>query len=134
MTDKKIIETLEYMEGYFPNEILGLIKRQKDEIERLKAVSNAELDTVHTLGDDYEKALEEINQLKAEVERLQERSERAIDNLKAVLNERADHTEAVKEFWNDLQHYIHKTGVQFGSLADEYTFERYGNLLLKKMH
>lgn len=38
---------------------LDLINRQQAEIERLKAMVDAELDTIHDLGDDYERVLEE---------------------------------------------------------------------------
>ena len=47
-----------------------------------------------------------LNRQKAEVERLQERSERAADNLKAVLNERSDHTEAIKDFSEEYKDHI----------------------------
>lgn len=53
------------------------IKQQQAEIERLKAVAVAELDTIHKLGDDFEILLETaeehiaiISHQKAEIERL----------------------------------------------------------------
>lgn len=55
-------------------------------------------------------ALNSVNALvkrqKEEIERLQERSERVADNLKAVLNERADHTEAIKDFSEEYKDHI----------------------------
>ena len=39
------------------------INRQKAEIERLQSMVDAELDTIHDLGDDYERVLEEENEL-----------------------------------------------------------------------
>ena len=41
-----------------------------EEIKRLKAARDAELDTIHAFGRDYESALDEINCLKLENERL----------------------------------------------------------------
>ena len=43
-------------------------------------------------------ALDLINRQKAEIERLEETKNRLSYNLQAVLDERADHSEAVKEF------------------------------------
>ena len=114
---------------------VDLINRQKAEIERLKAVRNAELDTIHTLGDDYEKALEEINRLKAEIERLQHYKQSYEDlkaeHLETIKAIKQDKTEAVKEFWIKLKNYC-DSEVQFDSTADEYAFERFGNLILKE--
>ena len=53
----------------------GAANSYKSEVERLQAVKEAELDTIHNLGDDYERALEEINRLKEEVERLENENE-----------------------------------------------------------
>lgn len=47
--------------------------------------------------------LEEIKSQKAEIERLQEKYSRTMDGLKAVLAERADHSEAIKEFAERLK-------------------------------
>ena len=57
---------------------LDLINRQKAEIERLQAMVNAELDTIHKLGDDYERALEEEQERvkKAKAEAIKEFAER----------------------------------------------------------
>ena len=46
---------------------------------------------------------ETISRQKTEIERLQEKYDRTMDNLKAVLDERADHTEAVKEVLERLK-------------------------------
>lgn len=45
-----------------------------------------------------EGALALINRQKAEIERLEETKNRLSYNLQAVLDERADHSEAIKEF------------------------------------
>lgn len=48
----------------------GAANSYKSEAARLQATVDAELDTVHKLGDDYERALEEINRKNEEIERL----------------------------------------------------------------
>ena len=48
-----------------------------------------------------------IKRQKAEIERLKEKYDRARFNLQAVLNERADHSEAIKEFIEWLQENGH---------------------------
>jgi FtsZ-binding cell division protein ZapB len=48
-------------------------------------------------------ALDLINRQKAEIERLEETKNRLSYNLQAVLDERADHSEAVKEFAERLK-------------------------------
>lgn len=47
-------------------------------------------------------ALSLINRQKAEIERLQEKYSRTMDGLKAVLAERADHSEAIKEYMDKV--------------------------------
>ena len=49
-------------------------------------------------------ALKLINRQKAEIEKLREKYDRARFNLQAVLDERADHSEAIKEFAHILKH------------------------------
>jgi hypothetical protein len=44
-------------------ETIEFLKKQNAEIERLQAMVDAELDTIHNLGDDYERVLEEENEL-----------------------------------------------------------------------
>jgi hypothetical protein len=60
----------------------------------------------------YKLALDLINRQKAEIERLQamvererEKYERTMTGLKAVLEERTDHSEAIKEFAERLKEY-----------------------------
>ena len=48
-------------------------------------------------------ALDLINRQKAEIERLEETKNRLSYNLQSVLDERADHSEAVKEFAEGLK-------------------------------
>ena len=47
-----------------------------------------------------------INRQKEEIERLEETKNRLSYNLQAVLDERADHSEAVKEFAERLNDYV----------------------------
>lgn len=53
---------------------LDLINRQNAEIEKLKAMADAELDTIHNLGDDYARVLEEMQKVveKAKVDAVKE--------------------------------------------------------------
>ena len=54
-------------------------------------------------------ALDLINRQQAEIERLKEKYDRTMTSLKAVLDERADHTEAIKEFAEWLKESNHGT-------------------------
>ena len=63
---------------YAIERLLRIIKIRDAEIENLKAMTKAELDTIHKLGDDLERLLEDtethkaiISRQKAEIERLQ---------------------------------------------------------------
>ena len=84
MTDKDFIQevTEAVNKGlavpYATERLLHIIKIRDAEIEKLKAIANAELDTIHKLGDDFERLLEDaetskaiISHQKAEIERLQ---------------------------------------------------------------
>ena len=103
MTDNEIIKALECcgVESdcencpYFKNkhhtcgknfnkDVLDLINRQKANAEGL-------INAVKYLS-------EELTSAKAEIERLEETKNRLSYNLQAVLDERADHSEVVKEF------------------------------------
>ena len=92
MTDNEIINALRGCEGcHYFNECakstrlaLDLINRQQAEIENYKQIAENQ----QSVSMDKEV---KIRRLKAEVERLKY-------NLEAVLQERADHSEAVKEF------------------------------------
>lgn len=57
----------------------------KAEIKRLQAVADAELDSIHALGDDYERLLDEQAELilKAKEEAINEFAERVYENIKA---------------------------------------------------
>lgn len=55
------------------------------------------------MGELMKDALDLINRQRAEIERLEETKNRLSYNLQAVLDERADHTEAVKEFAERLK-------------------------------
>ena len=62
---------------------IDIINRQKAEIEMLQAVADAELDTIHKLGDDYERALEKTQELvkKAKAEAVKELQKRIHEKL-----------------------------------------------------
>lgn len=89
-TDAEIVKILEYCEGddgisychqcplyemdncvhFMSRKAREIINRLKAENERLQAVADAELDTIHDIGEDYERVLEEepilIQKAKAE--------------------------------------------------------------------
>lgn len=69
---------------------LDLINRQKAEIERLQAMNQAKLDTIHDLGEDYERVLEEEPILiqKAKVEAIKEFAERLKTEFEITPNTR----------------------------------------------
>ena len=76
--DGKLYElTVEITLEEYRNLIKERVQNGK-EIERLKAVVDAELDTIHKLGDDYERALEEEQELvkKARAEAIKEFADR----------------------------------------------------------
>lgn len=58
--------------------LLAIYNRQQAEVEKLKAMVNAELDTIHSLGDDCERVLEEEQDLvkNAKAEAIREFAER----------------------------------------------------------
>ena len=53
-------------------EIKGALQKENEQLkadnERLRAINEAELDTIHKLGEDYEKTLEKINCQQEEIE------------------------------------------------------------------
>jgi vacuolar-type H+-ATPase subunit I/STV1 len=91
---------------------LDLLNRQQAEIENLeykllgvmhfvdKWLNGAELeqDEINRAVVMREKTLQIVEKQQAEIERLKEKYDRTMTSLKAVLDERADHTEAIKEF------------------------------------
>lgn len=62
--DEKFTLALQTMQTV--RQVLKDYNRQKAEIERLQAMVNAELDTIHKLGDDYESELEKEQEIRAE--------------------------------------------------------------------
>ena len=110
MSEKLIVSAFEYLikneketAPIFKREIfeetLKLLQNQQDriaeldtslqlakaEIKRLQAVADAELDSIHALGDDYERLLEEESELveKARIGAINEFAERVYENIKA---------------------------------------------------
>ncbi len=67
-----------------------------------------------------EKTLRIVEEKQAEIERLQDRYERIMDALKAVLDERADHSEAIKEFADNIIHEIVNRPSEIQSTTVEY--------------
>lgn len=61
------------------------LQMAKAEIKRLQALADAELDSIHALGDDYERLLEEESELveKARIEAINEFAEKLRKNIKA---------------------------------------------------
>ena len=57
-------------------EIKGALQKENEQLkadnERLRAINEAELDTIHKLGEDYEKTLEKINCQQEEIEFLKD--------------------------------------------------------------
>ena len=82
-------------------DVLNLINRYKADVEELKAVADAELDTIHDIGEDYERVLEEEPILiqKAKAEAIKEFAER----LKSQFHISCDYTcNYVRAVINDL--------------------------------
>ncbi len=65
-------------------------------INRLKAENKNCGKTIQNQREQLKACNEKIREQQTEIERLRY-------NLEAVLDERADHSEAVKEFWNELK-------------------------------
>lgn len=82
MTDK-VIKSLEWLILNFPKTIPA-----QDNTDRL----------INCINLYCQNAVDELNRQKAEIDRLQKNYDKAMDNLKAVLEERADHSEAITEF------------------------------------
>jgi hypothetical protein len=61
------------------------LQMAKAEIKRLQALADAELDSIHALGDDYERLLKEESELveKARIEAINEFAEKLRENIKA---------------------------------------------------
>ena len=71
---------------------------KQDEVNRAMLMREKTLQMVENLEIELKAMRGAANSYKSEIERLQERYDRTMDNLKAVLDERADHTEAIKEY------------------------------------
>lgn len=72
------------------------IKKLTAEVEHQKAIAEAMLDSLHKLGEDYSRALEEINRKDAEIERLRAEADMA-EGYADALVARAK-SEAIKEY------------------------------------
>jgi hypothetical protein len=86
-------------------EAIEFLKKQNAEIERLQAMVDAELDTIHNLGDDYERVLEEENEL--------------VKTAK---------TEAIKEFVRRLK-WIYRNHSEFEQIYARYLWYEVDNLV-----
>lgn len=97
-------------------EIFAFIERKDAEVERLQAMKDAALDTIHKLGEDYAKALEENNRKDAEIKALKKANESfsCIGMLYSEIK-----SEARKEFAERLEslcsHSVFEKGGQLSS-------------------
>lgn len=83
-----------------------VVENALDLIKRLKAVSKAELDTIHTLGEDYEKALEEINRKNAEIEKLTVQKNAFAAGKKVEAEKVKEAQKIIKKLKADLKYYL----------------------------
>lgn len=76
------------------------IEKLKAEIKKLKAAAEAELDTIHDLGDDYERILKEETQhiREAKIEAAKELGRKLIDNSRRGVIGAADIVDIVFEY------------------------------------
>ena len=134
MTDKEIIKALECCRDYDCknctvddckdplHQAFDLINRQQAEIERLKKENAVQSKIIDERAESIINHDSVIGVLHKEIERLRY-------NLEAVLNERADHSEAIKEFAERLKD-------SFSHKSDFYAFwgiEKRINNLVKEM-
>ncbi len=91
------------------NDTLDLINRQKAELDKYAQEQHALMIEKDELFDIAEKQKAEIERLTINMnafglgmKREKERADRNLDNLKAVLDERANHSEAVEEFEEEI--------------------------------
>lgn len=72
--------------------VYNLINRQRAEIENLRAIIDAELDTIHDLGDDYERLIEDEGMhIKKAIKEFAERlCEGRVSNDPVVITVRAE--------------------------------------------
>lgn len=91
---------------------LDYINRLKAEIERLQAVADAELDTIHDMGEDYERVLEEEPILiqKAKAEAIKEFAERLTDRICENVNRSLDNPNGNNYYpidvYNDIDNLV----------------------------
>lgn len=87
---------------------LDYINRLKAENERLQAVADAELDTIHDMGEDYERVLEEEPMLiqKAKAEAIKEFAERLKKEFKPEINYGVVANCAIKLFRNTIDYLV----------------------------
>lgn len=76
---------------------------KQDEVNRAMIMREKTLQIVENLETELKAMRGAANSYKSEVERLQEKYDRTMYSLKAVLDERADHTEAIKEVLEKLK-------------------------------
>ena len=110
MTDNEIIKAFEHLvknaDNHIPitgkmllEDVLGVLNRQKEDNEQYKKVNIL----IALQRDERDK---NIAELEAKIERLNEKYSRMKFNLESVLAERADHTEAIKEFTSRIEQVL----------------------------
>jgi hypothetical protein len=91
---------------------LQITEQQQAEIERLQAVADAELDTIHDMGEDYERVLEEEPILiqKAKAEAIKEFAERLTDRICENVNRSLDNPNGNNYYpidvYNDIDNLV----------------------------
>lgn len=91
----------EYESAFEANKnLMAENEKLKAEIKKLKAAAEAELDTIHDLGDDYERVLEEESQhiREAKIEAVKELGKKLIDNSHRGVISAADIVDIVFEY------------------------------------
>ena len=69
---------------YATERLLRIIRKRDAEIENWKAIAKAELDTIHKLGDDYERVLEGMEECKAMIVKQKAENDRLRNVLKEI--------------------------------------------------
>lgn len=72
---------------YATERLLRIIEKRDAEIENLKAMTRAELDTIHKLGDDYERLMENVEEQKVIIENQNAQMEWLQSVIKEILDD-----------------------------------------------
>lgn len=93
---------------FYKNEYMAQFRINRNlqaEIEKLKAIAEAELDTIHKLGEDYRRALEEEQQhiREAKVEAVKEIGKKIIDNCHKGIISAVDVFDIVVDYMKECE-------------------------------